>query len=82
MARRPFADLEWERLDNHHRRGNTTMKPNQLIIKLGCGCLWCDTLIPMKKAKQGKMICSIKCLKEMKSKFKNDYDKNDVWIKG
>ncbi len=36
-----------------------------VTIEMGCSCLGCDNLIPIKKSMQGKMICSKECLKEI-----------------
>jgi hypothetical protein len=52
---------------------------SEIIIRTGCGCLWCDELIPNSEAIKGKMICSITCLNEMNSQQKTNYDIGDVW---
>lgn len=51
---------------------------SELKLKLVFGCLNCDKPIPMKEARKGKQLCSMKCLKEMNDKGGN-FDKDDVW---
>jgi len=45
-------------------------------------CLWCEKPIPLRPKGRGNLICSFKCLNQMKKKGLN-YDHTDVidWSK-
>ena len=52
-----------------------------LVIKFITSCLWCEKEIPWDKAKKGKMICSVKCLKRINEQLHDKdyhYDRKDV----
>lgn len=60
----------------------------QVSIQLTASCLWCEGKIPISAAIKGKMLCSKKCLNELKSAIEKQhgkgscgYDMGDVYIK-
>ena len=52
----------------------------QLHIKIVFGCLNCDKPIPMKIARKGIQLCSVKCLNEINNDGGN-FNKSEVWKK-
>lgn len=48
-----------------------------VIFKLVSSCLWCEKEISMKRARAGKMLCSVDCMKKINKKG-GSYDLDDV----
>ena len=48
---------------------------NKITINLVCGCLWCDKGIPIKQAIKGKLLCSVKCLSQLKKAIEKEHGK-------